>query len=96
LSEQFQRVTRQMRTAQELKQRAAQHQRKVLPFWKYIVLEHRCRGRHWLWLLAHVQPCNIIVKQLSPELKLAAARSAMMLFSGNKNSALAEEPSIGL
>jgi hypothetical protein len=46
--------------------------------------------------LVHVQLANIIVKELSPELQLATARSAMMLFSGNKNSALAEEPSIGL
>jgi hypothetical protein len=40
---------------------------------------------------------NIIVKEFVTAVEArAAARSAMMLFSRRKNSARAEEPSIGL
>jgi hypothetical protein len=53
-------------------------------------------GRNWLWLLVHVQPVNVRVKESVTGMKLAAARSATMLFSGSKNSSLAEELAIGL
>jgi hypothetical protein len=46
--------------------------------------------------LAHVQPCDVIVKEFVTGIEARSSAISDDALSGSKNSALAEERSIGL